>query len=323
MNLRRSWILVIFAALSLCGADFQLQPDSGPEVNSVLAVCNGEPILLSDVLKESRSEEYRIYASYSGAEAGEAVKALRKETVDQLIDKKLLLDEFAAKKYQLPEEYVDSMLDEFAIAAGCRTRKELAEKIRESGMDMEQLRKEARERLICRLMINQAVGQRNYCSPKMIYDYYHAHPEEFSVPEKWALSLILVNSSRSDRAERVKAIQGQLDRDPASFDSIAKEYSDGPNATLGGDLGWIPQSQLRKEFAAALSPLEIGRIAGPLELPEGTFFLMVTDRIGGKKKTLKEAAPALQLKLEEQSREKLRKEYLKKLREKAEIRYFF
>lgn len=54
-----------------------------------------------------------------------------------------------------------------------------------------------------------------------------------------------------------------------SFDVLAREYSDGPMATRGGDLGWFTQGQFRPDFEEAAFKLEPGQLSEVVETPVG------------------------------------------------------
>ena len=92
----------VMAAGTLCGAEqpYELKPDNQLEVNSVLASVNGEPISLWDVLPATRQQEYQAYAAYSGDRLYEAIRQIRRKTVDDLIDRKLLIADYRDKPFE-------------------------------------------------------------------------------------------------------------------------------------------------------------------------------------------------------------------------------
>ena len=79
-------------ALPAVAADYELRPDSKLQINSVLASVNGEPVSLEDILPATRQQEYQAYAAYSGDRLYEAIRSIRRKAVDDLINRKLLID---------------------------------------------------------------------------------------------------------------------------------------------------------------------------------------------------------------------------------------
>lgn len=53
------------------------------------------------------------------------------------------------------------------------------------------------------------------------------------------------------------------------FSDLAAAHSSGPNAPLGGELGWVLRSQLQASVGSALSKLKAGEVTGPIAVPEG------------------------------------------------------
>ena len=53
------------------------------------------------------------------------------------------------------------------------------------------------------------------------------------------------------------------------FDALAREYSDGPSATSGGDLGEFPKGVMHPAFEQATFACEIGSITDVVETPFG------------------------------------------------------
>jgi parvulin-like peptidyl-prolyl isomerase len=61
----------------------------------------------------------------------------------------------------------------------------------------------------------------------------------------------------------------------ADFAALAKEYSDGPEAAKGGDLGWIASYQLPREKEAALIALQAGGVSDVIEASDGSYIYKV------------------------------------------------
>ena len=86
--------------------------------------------------------------------------------------------------------------------------------------------------------------------------------------------------------EEAKALAEKLARtvkaDPAKFDSVAKEHSDGPYKNRGGSLGKWPKGQMVPDFDKAIDKLKIGEVSGVVETPFGfhVFIRMDPDKVG-------------------------------------------
>ena len=70
-------------------------------------------------------------------------------------------------------------------------------------------------------------------------------------------------------AERLTQLNEALAASDADFAAIAKESSDGAEATDGGDLGWRLVSSLPEQAAEALAALDVGGTTAPITLDDG------------------------------------------------------
>lgn len=89
--------------------------------------------------------------------------------------------------------------------------------------------------------------------PREVERYYEENPQEFTLPERVRLAHIFVK-------EREKA-QEAMERLGAGedFAKVASDLSEDPlSKEKGGDLGYLPLSDLREEFSRALSEMKVG-----------------------------------------------------------------
>lgn len=271
--------ITVFSLFCLCTigqtqAQVKLKKPTHSNVDSILASINGTAISLSDVLYESQREESRIYLVYSGQEIYEQIKKVRKRVVEDIITRKLILNDYNTRKpFEIPRQYIENMLDEIAVSYGCSSRSELIEKAKRSGSSFEKLRSQAKDRLIIQVMVNNYYFTHVNLTPRELYEYYQKHKDEFSSPAKIKLHLLMLNKNRKDLNKVLDTLKKELaGADKKVFTSMSRLYSDGPNAARGGDLGWIDINKLRPEFAKAIKS-KSGHIAGPVKTDEGIYFL--------------------------------------------------
>lgn len=293
--------------------------------NSVLASVNGVPISLIDVLGTTRDSEYRAAAVFSGKRLEEEILNIRRKAVDELIDRQLVLDTYrkGPNPTPIPNQAIEEELDKVAERMGVRSRAEFTRKLRQSGTNIDKLRKDIEEYLIFHMMVYDQIRIESSITPREVYEYYQANQEEFVHPEQVGLALIMLRSSDSDMEQKSEMIARQLTENPDAFAEIAQKHSEGPAAENGGFLGEIERKRLRTEFAAAMPELEAGRIYGPVRTAEGVSFLKIVSYAPEKKGDFRTLAPEIRGRIDEKQREQIRESYLFRLRSDAIIRYFF
>jgi peptidyl-prolyl cis-trans isomerase SurA len=67
-------------------------------------------------------------------------------------------------------------------------------------------------------------------------------------------------------------------RNGASFDSLARNFSQSSTTTQGGDLGWVAAGQLEPQLNEVLIKLEPGMVSRPIRTVSGYYLLYVTDK---------------------------------------------
>jgi len=319
-------LLTLFAAMLVlsvrAAGEAQLQKPDGPELDSIVASVNGEGISLNDVLPESRSRELALYAAFAGDELYKAIQDVRKQGLEDIINRKLIVADYRRAPFEIPVQYTESLMDDIALNEGIRSRERFAARVRESGTTVEKLRTQVEERLIVQAMTARQHHMQSSVSPKDVYEYFAAHPDEFGNPETWQIALILIDAKKENRAEIIAEITASVAVDRSAFASLASRYSAGPNAHSGGDLGPIARSRLRREFAAAVTEAVEGQIYGPFQTAEGDCFLRLLRVIPAEKVEFQAVESLIRAKLEAQGREAAMRTYIEKLRENAIIRYY-
>jgi len=67
-------------------------------------------------------------------------------------------------------------------------------------------------------------------------------------------------------------------RGGASFPALARQFSQSASSAAGGDLGWIPESQLPADLRATVAAMAPGTISPPLHVAGGLKLLLLRDR---------------------------------------------
>lgn len=306
------------------------QEDLGKEtrVDSVLASVNGEPITLLDVMLESSREELRLASLYSGARLYTEISQLRKKITEDIIIRKLIYAKYQEKPFPIENQYIEQMMDHLAITIGGGSRESLIKKAEALGTTIEELKGKAKEKIAVDIMMGESCERPVYVTPKEVYDYYQKNRSEWITPASYTLGLLLVgsNGGRSGPDPKVacEKLLGQLkNADKELFEQMVRANSDAPNAESGGAVGAVDEDKLRPEFAKVVKSMRPGQIQGPLETPEGFYFIRLDSIQEQKEIPYENAADEIRKRLEIQQKEQLRKAYGEKLKKQALIRYFF
>lgn len=296
--------------------------NDGKEVDSILAAVNDQPISLTDVMLESAAVEARMSLVYNEKDLQKEILKVRSTVLEDIIARKLILMDYEKEPFEIPKQYIEQVLDDLSLSFGCASREELAVKARKSGMTMEELRLQAKNKVIMQIMVNRYYQVHVNITPRELYEYYEKNRKAFSTPSTTRLQLLLLKRDKKDIDKLVKEISDDLkDRNPRIFHSLTVLHSDGPNPGKGGDVGWIEDSKLRGEFADAISSIKKSGIVGPVKTPEGIYFIRVVERKPGKKADYDTLNRELKKKIESRMKQDAYRKYIDKLKKDAIIRY--
>jgi peptidyl-prolyl cis-trans isomerase SurA len=113
-------------------------------------------------------------------------------------------------------------------------------------------------------------------------------------------------------------MRAQIERGSASFEALARQYSEDGSAAQGGDLGWVNPGAFVPEFEQAMNRLPVGGLSQPVSSRFGVHLIEVVER---RETTLdaKQLREQARIALREQKFEEAYLEWAKELRARAYV----
>jgi peptidyl-prolyl cis-trans isomerase C len=165
--------------------------------------------------------------------------------------------------------------------------------------------------------------------------YYDDHQDEFAKPERVRISHIFIKADKGlaehgRRAADAKKLYAKLkveeSRNPLAFANLARDASDDfASKSAGGDLGYRTRDELGKQWgneiaAAAFALKEMGQESGVVESAQGFHILKLAARQPALNRSFEDVKTQLAARVGREKRTKDFDEYVKKLREKANVK---
>ena len=91
----------------------------------------------------------------------------------------------------------------------------------------------------------------------------------------------IYSNASPERAEEVFANQQRMIeqlRQGTPFEAIAGAMSEATTKARGGDVGWIRSAMLPDALARAVEQMQVGQVAGPIEIPGGFSIIYLADK---------------------------------------------
>jgi peptidyl-prolyl cis-trans isomerase C len=247
-------------------------------------------------------------------------EAIKKETLEGLIQRELLYQESQKQGIKIDQETVDETFKK-------RFPDEAQFKEMMSGMNVTEAEIKAQfmEGMAIQRLVDKEVGEKVTVSDKETKAYYDANQESFKEPEQVRASHILIKvdpkadaSQKVEARKRVEEVQERLKKGE-EFSALAKEFSQCPSSAKGGDLGYFRRGQMVKPFEEVAFALKPGELSDIVETKFGYHLIKVMDKKAPGTASYQEVKPRIEQKLKREKFQKAFSLYVEKLKEKAKI----
>jgi parvulin-like peptidyl-prolyl isomerase len=263
--------------------------DLGEGGGQLVARVNGRPIYregLDDEMELVVSQYAQIYAQFGqdlrallvGADGRELNLNLELEALNRLAGREVLLEEADKRGIQVTDEAVEARFQELYaefLASHDMTEEEFEAYVVKAGSTMDEFlatsKQNVREQLIVEELQDAVVGPVEL-SDADVASYFEEHRSDYEQEEQVRASHILVKTQTEAEvvAENLRAGE--------DFAEAAQEYSIGPSASAGGDLGWFGRGDMVPAFEEAAFALGVGETSDVVQTEFGFHIIRVTGR---------------------------------------------
>jgi peptidyl-prolyl cis-trans isomerase SurA len=328
-------------------------PSNGQVVEEIITRVNNQIITRSEY--DRSKDQLRDEVKQQNPKDPDAVYAEReKDVLRDLVDQQLLLDKGKDLSITGDTELI-KQLDQMRKDMKLDSLEDLEKEATKQGISWQDFEQTQRNQIITRRVIGEEVSAHLSVTKDEEQKFYDQHKSEMEQPEFIRLSEILVAPKAATPATApaatdpaapatappaagtvpvpviddaaLAAAQAKANdllnqiRAGASFEDIAKKYSDGPSAADGGALGMFKRGQLAKELEDRTFAMKSGDVTDVIRTKQGYVILKVVDHQQAGIPPMKDILPKLQDALYYEKLQPALRAYLTKLREDAYIKY--
>jgi len=262
---------------------------------------------------EFAAELSRILGDPSGISGeGEESKLddLKQTLLDQLIEKKLLVNEAHRMKLEVTDEEVDALVNR--IKEGY-PEGGFEEAIVRGEVSLTEWKEFLRRRALIQKVIDCIVDDATPTDEDILIDYYERHRSEFAVPERVRARHIVVHDLKTAEEIATRLKKGQ------PFEELAAKFSVGPEAALGGDLGYFSGGDMPPEFDVVFQ-LKVGAVSPVVTSAYGYHLFQVTDHRGGSVSAFEEGSDEVRERVRQEREETVLSQWFTDRRAKGQVR---
>ena len=255
-------------------------------VDRVVAIVNEDLITLSELNQEGALHMQKIREQAPVEQRAEALKQLRQQLLSSMIDRMLIEQRATKRGIYVSNEEIE--MQYFRILEQNNIdEKEFTEKLGQAGLTPELYKRNLKSQITRQRLLNREVNSKIVISDAQIELYYLTEYGQESTSDGIHIlqigCLFASNSdaeAKHDAQRRVKQLRGMV-LAGENFQEIAKNYSDLPSASDGGDIGVFMKNELSREMRQGLSGLHPGEISAIIETGSSCqFFKILSSKSG-------------------------------------------
>jgi parvulin-like peptidyl-prolyl isomerase len=213
----------------------------------------------------------------------ETRRALARPTLEVLIDRALVLDALLRESRAASDAAVDTEIRKLRAELD-RRKLSFDEYLRTAGLTNDDLRDDTQWRLSWRQLVETEL------TDAAIVDYFERRRRHFDGTTLRVSHILLARPKEAgdawqrDALDRAAKLRARIAADELAFADAAKQLSDAPSKSNGGDIGFITRrGEQHEAFAAAAFALDVGELSPPTVTPHGVHLIRCAEVKQGQK----------------------------------------
>jgi peptidyl-prolyl cis-trans isomerase SurA len=299
-------------------------------VDRIVAKVNDDIITLSELNRSMAQARQQLAAKYTGQQLNEMVEKTKEQILNNLIETKLITQKAVELGYDATvESAVSSEVQRIMKENNLPDTEALENALAQQGMNVRQLREQIQDALMGQYLVNDFVRARITLLTPEIEKYYKDHTADFTTPEEVTLSEIIIPISENGSAAETQAAAETRANDlyrrlqqGEPFSALASQYSKGPTANKGGNIGTFKVADINDDMRNAIKGLKEGDVSPPQKADDSYVLYHIDSRKYASLKSLEEVRDEIKDLL---YREKFNPEFdrfIAKLKEDAYIQIY-
>jgi parvulin-like peptidyl-prolyl isomerase len=293
----------------------------------IVAVVNDDVITLAELNRAFEPFAKNIEANYKGPDKEAVLKQNKGALLQRLIDQMLI--EHEAKKAgtgiaAIKDEEVMDVLNDMLVKNNA-TLADYQKKLAAEGNTLENVKKEVKGQMLRMRLLRREVQSRILITDQEIGEFYDKHRQDYEGKEAVRIrQIFLPVRAEADKKERdnVRNQAGELRErilKGEAFEPLAAQFSKGPAAAQGGDIGFVERGVILPEVEKAAFSLSAGQLSEVIETEMGFHIIAVVDKRGAGLKPLSVVRNEIKAKIEDEKISKKYDEWIDEIRKKSFI----
>ena len=324
MNGMRNYFISIFGIIILLGLTSRV---SAEITNRLVAFVNDEVITLHELEKKIGEMTGKTPTDIRAQDEQQYIE-IRQAILEDLINEKIAKTKIEELGIKISESEIDSYIENIKTQNQF-TQEVLIEELKAQGLTYMKYRANIKDTLERNQLIDYEVVSKTIVREEQIIKYYQDNIEQFKTEEQVFLAGIFLMKNVSDNEEESAELKKKAElilsrlKNGEDFSILAKEFSQGPGANEGGELGAFKTSQIEQDLVDILAKLPEGGISDLIERENSIQIIKLIKRDGGKPRPLEEVSDLIYEKLYSEEINNRYTSWLEELRESCFTKIVF
>ena len=308
--------LGMIGVLALVGACNRV-PDS-----ELAAKVNGEGITKKDF--ETQVERNMARYKGQGQELPPGIDSrIRESVLRRMIDDAVTEQKAKSLGLDVTAQELDAKFKEYKDRF--RTQEAFDEYLKRSGNTAEAMRDDLRRNLLRDRVVEKLSGNVDVADDE-VQKYYTENIQRFTEREQVKASRILVrvapnatDAEKKAALKEAKSVRAKAAAANADFAAIATQSSKAPEASRGGDLGYITRGRMTPEFDNVAFTLKPNTVSDVVQTALGYEIIKVFEQKAERQRPLDEVKESIKNSLLARKRNEKRRDVLRQLKQDAKV----
>lgn len=239
---------------------------SASEKSQIAAIVNDEIVSAKDL-----HDRIKLYIVSSGGKYNqETIKRYVPRVLNILISERLKLQEAARRNIKMDQ---DKVLEAYRNVAqkNKKTEAQFDTMLKSAGVNKQTLLDQIEVNLIWSKYVSSVLPFYARVTENDVQNYLDVL-EARKGKEEYRLAEIFLGVNQSSPDKNVKKMANHIVKQVksgANFQVLARQFSEGPEAASGGDMGWVHLEDLEPEVSQAVQNTQKGSLLGPIRSRAG------------------------------------------------------
>jgi peptidyl-prolyl cis-trans isomerase SurA len=294
----------------------------GRVLDRVAAVLNGEVITLTELEERAGADLRRADVETAGPARERARARALQQAFDAVVAEKLFASQVSSMGVEVSEAEIDQVIEDVKRRNHLDDER-LDQALASQGMDRATYRKSVKRDLESMRIVQLKIRSKVKVSDEDVQNYWQTHPQEFRADEEVRVRHIFLAVKEDAGPAEEARVRGRAEKALArlrkgdEFGLVARQVSEGPSASEGGELGWLRRGTVQPEVEKAAFGLQPGQLSEPVRTRSGFQILQVEERRGGGARPLAEVKEEIRDRLLNEQGDRYRTQFIAELKKDA------